>query len=63
MNFIHPGSQVRDEDEAAHLRDEGRSWLHIARELAVTETACNLAAASDRRVDDLHHRQGFLFDI
>jgi len=64
MNLSTPGSQVRDEDEAARLRDEGRSWSLIAQELAVTETvARNLAEASYRRVDDLHQRQGSLFDI
>lgn len=64
MNLSTPVSQVRDEDEAARLRDQGRSWSLIAQELAVTETvARNLAEASDRRVDDLHQRQCTLFDI
>lgn len=64
MNRPAPDCQLRDEDDAARLRDEGRSWPLIAQALDVTEdTARALATASDRRVEDLHQRQGSLFDI
>ncbi|MBB4138106.1 hypothetical protein [Gordonia humi] len=59
-----PAAQLQDEDDAARLRDEGRSWSLVAQTLGVTEdTARLLAAASDRRVADLHQRQHALFDL
>ena len=49
--------QIQDEDDAARLRYEGRSWPLVAQALGVTvETAKLMAAASDQRAHDRAHR-------
>ncbi|AUH70539.1 MULTISPECIES: hypothetical protein [Gordonia] len=45
--------QIQDEDDAARLRHEGRSWSLVAQALGVTTaTAKLMAAASDQRATD-----------
>ncbi|GAA4685101.1 hypothetical protein [Gordonia humi] len=52
-----PAQQRQDEDDAARLRHEGRSWSLVAQELGVTiDTAKLLAAASDTRAHERAHR-------
>ncbi|MGB6245184.1 hypothetical protein [Gordonia sp. (in: high G+C Gram-positive bacteria)] len=57
--------QIQDEDDAARLRHEGRSWSLVAQELGVTPTAAKLmAAASDQRATDrANQNQHTLFEI
>ena len=51
-----PDVQIQDEDDAARLRDEGRSWSLVAQQLGVTiTTAKKLAAASDHRAHERAH--------
>lgn len=58
-----PDVQLQDEEDAAMLRDAGRSWSHIADTLGVSvHLAKKLAAAGDQRAyERAHQNQQTLF--